>query len=813
MSTGDLLDTLLNQLGLNNSSAANASKNKEVKPSQFPAPITNPNLVAYQVFGPIGPSYFAPPAPMYGHAPTYIQAQAGVPLGQATILPHAFTVGSLHDLTTGAWNMDTGVSSHLNDSVTNLSEVFNSCMYPSISVGDGHSIPVTNTAIVFCQLPLDLFTKIMSLSLRCDSTGDLYPVTHSYPIPHAFLVSQHTWHKRLGHPEGDVLRRLRSLYGLKQAPRAWFQRFASYITRVGFHSSRCDSSLFIYKHGPDTAYLLLYVDDIVLTASSQPLLQRIIASLHQEFSMTDLGSLNYFLGISVTRDSSGLFLSQKKYAIEILEKAHMVSCNPSRTPVDTESKLGVDGDPVSDPTLYRSLEALSISHFYRQSILMAFQQGTLIMIAVISLSTTYLVELFCCGLGGCHDSVDRLQGIVCFLATILLSWSETLSATLSRSSAKAEYRGVANVIAETCWLRNLLRELHTPLSSATLVYCDNASAVYLSSNPVQHQCTKHIEIDIHFVHDLVAAGQVRVLHVPSCYQFADIFTKGLPLALFEEFRTSLSVWCPPALTAGEFTMADQRTMAELLQAPTEGYGDAIVIPAILAENSELKHGLLNLITSTIKYRDVPNSSIKFMLFPFSIEGTAQIWLEKEPPRSILTWEDLVSMFINQFFPPSKTTNLRNEITNFQQRFEETFSEAWDHFKDLLCACPHHGFTKLHQLDTFYNALTPTDQDSLNAAAGCNLLTKTPRDALTIIENKSKVCNSWNKPVVTKVSMNAPSSSTPHFLEIAALADAVKAMLLQNSSPPASVKAVDVLCVTCGGLHPYLQWQRFFRILR
>ncbi|GKB24998.1 reverse transcriptase domain-containing protein [Tanacetum coccineum] len=237
------------------------------------------------------------------------------------------------------------------------------------------------------------------------------------------------------------------------------------------------------------------------------------------------------------------------------------------------------------------------------------------------------------------------------------------------------------------------------------------------------------------------------------------------------------------------TMADQRTMEQLLQAPTEGYGDAIVIPAILAENYELKHGLLNLvtskpfygfekedphahirwfnkITSTIKYRDVPNSSIKLMLFPFSIEGAARIWLEKEPPRSILTWEDLVSKFINQFFPPSKTTNLRNEITNFQQRFEETFSEAWERFKDLLRACPHHGFMELHQLDTFYNALTSTDQDSLNAPAGGNLLTKTPRDALTIIVNKSKVRNSRNKPVVTKVSTNAPSSSsTPQFPEI------------------------------------------------
>ncbi|GJR97583.1 reverse transcriptase domain-containing protein [Tanacetum coccineum] len=240
------------------------------------------------------------------------------------------------------------------------------------------------------------------------------------------------------------------------------------------------------------------------------------------------------------------------------------------------------------------------------------------------------------------------------------------------------------------------------------------------------------------------------------------------------------------------TMADTRTMAELLQAPTEGYGDAIVIPAILAENFELKHGLLNLvtskqfcgfekedphahirwfnkITSTIKYKDVPNSSIKLMLFPFSIEGAARIWLEKEPPRSIVTWEDLVSKFINQFFPPSKTTNLRNEITNFQQRFDESFCEAWERFKDLLRACLHHGFTELHQIDTFYNSLTSTDQDSLNAAAGGNLLTKTPKDALTLIENK------------------------------------LKALLLKNTTPPpASVKAVEESCVTCGGPHPYYQ---------
>nr|GEW51848.1 ribonuclease H-like domain-containing protein [Tanacetum cinerariifolium] len=123
--------------------------------------------------------------------------------------------------------------------------------------------------------------------------------------------------------------------------------------------------------------------------------------------------------------------------------------------------------------------------------------------------------------------------------------------TTRRSTSEAEYRDVANVVVETCWLSNLLRELHTTLSSATLVYCDNVSAVYLSYNPVQHQRTKHIEIDIHFIRDLVVVGQVQVLHVPSRYQFADIFTKCLPSALFEEFRTSLSVRCALASTVGE----------------------------------------------------------------------------------------------------------------------------------------------------------------------------------------------------------------------------------------------------------------------
>nr|GEX56657.1 reverse transcriptase domain-containing protein [Tanacetum cinerariifolium] len=260
------------------------------------------------------------------------------------------------------------------------------------------------------------------------------------------------------------------------------------------------------------------------------------------------------------------------------------------------------------------------------------------------------------------------------------------------------------------------------------------------------------------------------------------------------------------------TMTDNRTMAEMLRAPTEGYAEAIIVPPILAEQFELKHSLINMmtseqffrlekdnphdhvrwfnkITSTIKYKDVPNSVIKLILFPFSLEGVACRWLEKEPPHSITTWDDLVSKFINEFFPPSRTTNLRNEILNFQQKFDESFHEAWERYKDLL------------------------HQDSLNAAAGGNLLEKSPQDALTNIENKSKVRNSRSKSIASPVNACDNHSSS----ELAKLTHAVNqqtsvvttamtAMLkqFQSNPPPAQVKAVEEICVTCRGAHPYYQ---------
>nr|GEX18381.1 reverse transcriptase domain-containing protein [Tanacetum cinerariifolium]GEX18384.1 reverse transcriptase domain-containing protein [Tanacetum cinerariifolium] len=227
---------------------------------------------------------------------------------------------------------------------------------------------------------------------------------------------------------------------------------------------------------------------------------------------------------------------------------------------------------------------------------------------------------------------------------------------------------------------------------------------------------------------------------------------------------------------------DNRTMAQMLQATIEGYEDAIVVPPINANNFKLKQTLINIVqsnqftgrqdphnhlrffnkvSSTFRHPEVPNTTIKLFLFPFSLEGEARTCLDKEPPRSILMWEDLVSKFINQFFQPSKTTYLQNEIINFLQKSNETFNEAWEHFKNLLRKCPHYGFSELHQLDMFYNALNPSDQYALDSAAGGKFLDKIPCDGLSINESKSKVIYSRSRVTDSKVSTNAPlSSSSP-----------------------------------------------------
>ncbi|KAJ9565992.1 hypothetical protein OSB04_001958 [Centaurea solstitialis] len=307
---------------------------------------------------------------------------------------------------------------------------------------------------------------------------------HQLDVKNAFLHGDLTEAVYMRQPPGyvnssfpdHVCRLRKALYGLKQAPRAWYYRFAVYLSSLGFLSSKTDTSLFTYHRGSDTIYLLLYVDDIILTASSPTLISMVISKLSSEFPMPM--SSNRSISLCMTRGTLSHGLHLKASAVD-------------------------------------RLVAYSDADW-----------------------------------AGCPNTRRSTSGFCVYLGDNLVSWSSKRQHVVSRSSAEAEYRGIANVVAETAWLRNLLLELCCPLSRAIVVFCDNVSVMYLASNPVQHQRTKHVEIDLHFVRERVAIGHVRVLHVPSAYQYADIFTKGLPTSLFLDFRDSLNIRLPPDQTTG-----------------------------------------------------------------------------------------------------------------------------------------------------------------------------------------------------------------------------------------------------------------------
>jgi hypothetical protein len=404
------------------------------------------------------------------------------------------------------------------------------------------------------------------LTLACSRD---WPV-HQLDVKNAFLNGILDEQVYCYQPAGfvDSLRRdhvcklVKSLYGLKQAPRAWFKRFATFAVTIGFTASHSDASLFILRRGTEAAYLLLYVDDIVLTASSSTLLESLIAKLKLEFAMKDMGPLHYFLGIRVRRTPRGFFLSQEQYAEEILHRAGMIKCKAASTPVDTLPKIAADaGTPVDDPSEYRSLAgALQYLTMTRPDLAYAVQQVCLHMhdprdghLAIIKRILRYVRGTTSSGLllpasssldivaysdadwAGCPDTRRSTSGYCVYLGNALVSWSSKRQATVSRSSAEAEYRAVANAVADCVWLRQLLDELGASVPKATVVFCDNISAVYMSTNPVHHRRTKHIELDIHFVHEKVALGDFRVVHVPTTQQLADIMTTGLPAPSFQTF--------------------------------------------------------------------------------------------------------------------------------------------------------------------------------------------------------------------------------------------------------------------------------------
>ncbi|XP_021971970.1 uncharacterized mitochondrial protein AtMg00810-like [Helianthus annuus] len=369
----------------------------------------------------------------------------------------------------------------------------------------------------------------------------------------------------------------KALYGLKQAPRAWFQRLSSFLISYGFTCSRADPSLFVFHQGDSIMYLLVYVDDLILTGNTSTLLTAFISRLHKEFAIKGLGKLSYFLVLEVVHNPTGLFLTQTKYANDILTRAGLVDAKPVSTPLSTNDTFVSDGQPFSDPTLYRpivgALQYLTItcpdlSYAVNQACqflhapteqnyqlvkrILRYVKGT------ISHGLVFQRPRFTSILGysdadwaRCIETRRSTYGYSIFLGGNLVSWSAKKQPTVSRSSCESEYRAMANTAAEIVWITHLLTELHALPPTRPTLLCDNRSALFMSQNPVSHKRAKHIDLDYHFVWELVMSGKLHTRFIPTKLQPADIFTKSLPRPQFEHFRDLLRVRPPPFRLQGD----------------------------------------------------------------------------------------------------------------------------------------------------------------------------------------------------------------------------------------------------------------------
>uniref|UniRef100_A0A2N9IZW0 Integrase catalytic domain-containing protein n=1 Tax=Fagus sylvatica TaxID=28930 RepID=A0A2N9IZW0_FAGSY len=355
----------------------------------------------------------------------------------------------------------------------------------------------------------------------------------------------------------------------EEAPRAWFESFTSQLLHLGFSASTADSSLFIYKNDNIIAYLLLYVDDIVLTSNTPSFLDHLIAQLSKIFDLKDLGQLHYFLGLQVTRTSAGLHLNQAKYASDLLKKHNMMDSKPAKTPSCPNTRLSLhEGDPLPDPHAYRSLVgALHYLTFTRPDISFSIHQvcqymsaPTTIHFAAAKRILRYLRGTLFHGIAfhpgpltlsaytdadwaGDPDDRRSTSGYLVYLGSNPITWSAKKQPTVSRSSTESEYRALAIASAELCWIRALLKDLGIYLSQPPLLWCDNVSALAIASNPVFHARTKHIEVDFHFVRervlrkDLIVKGDdedLSALSLHSCSAEATVNNAGISGAIVNE---------------------------------------------------------------------------------------------------------------------------------------------------------------------------------------------------------------------------------------------------------------------------------------
>uniref|UniRef100_A0A2N9J9Y4 Integrase catalytic domain-containing protein n=1 Tax=Fagus sylvatica TaxID=28930 RepID=A0A2N9J9Y4_FAGSY len=422
---------------------------------------------------------------------------------------------------------------------------------------------------------------------------------HQLDVSNAFLHGSLLEEVFMEQPRGfvDALRpnhvcRLhKALYGLKQAPRAWFTRLRQSLVHLGFKESLVDASLFTFHHSDIHLYVLVYVDDILVTGTHSSHISTLIRTLQQEFPLKDLGALSYFLGIHVVRNSQGLHLSQSKYIVELLHRAHMIGAKPCSTPTASSSKLSLhDGVSLSEATEYRQIVgalqyctltrpdiAFSVNqlcqfmhsptntHWAAAKRVLRYLKGTIDHGLFFSKSSLHLHAFCDSDWAGGPDDRRSTTGFGIFLGSCLVSWSAKKQSVVARSSTEAEYRAMAITTADLYWIRMLLKDLHVPLSSPPVLWCDNAGALALASNPVFHARTKHIEIDYHFIREKVVNRDMSLRFISTGDQRADIFTKGLPTPRFQLLRDKLLVSsCPVSLRGAVKEISLQHTQSDSL---------------------------------------------------------------------------------------------------------------------------------------------------------------------------------------------------------------------------------------------------------
>nr|CAD1826176.1 unnamed protein product [Ananas comosus var. bracteatus] len=335
-----------------------------------------------------------------------------------------------------------------------------------------------------------------------------------------------------GHPregERDLVCRLRkSIYGLKQSPRAWFEKLSSTITSIGFVRNSADYSMFVKKEGTSTTIILVYVDDIILTGDNQKVIEDVKKWLKIMFDIKDLGELRYFLGIEVARSKKGIFLSQRKYTLDLLKETGKLASKPLGTPVDIHPDLK-KGELIDNVGLYQRLVGrliyLTITRpdiSYAVSLVSKFMHSpqTSHMNSVNRIlrylksdpgkgilmrknGNLNIVGYSDADWAGCPIDRHSTTGYCTLLGGNLVTWKSKKQNVVSRSSAEAEYRAMASTACELVWLKALLKDMGFNHDGPIQMKCDNQAAIHISTNPVFHERTKHIEVDCHFVREKV----------------------------------------------------------------------------------------------------------------------------------------------------------------------------------------------------------------------------------------------------------------------------------------------------------------------